>query len=279
MNKNPYIHEQGAWETSEVERLKSMDALQAHVAVKDIEPVFQLAGHQIGSFLDIGAGTGSTARELCQHYDVPYIALDVNSTLLGAREEGDSLRVRASSNHLPFADGAIDVTYSKAVTAWNSDPRGAIAEQLRVTKGGGMAIFTEFDWSKAGPGKYSSPEEEMLINRIRSVLMGMLQASGFRPNYGATLADEVRAVIKEKNIRGECHETVHAFPEGDHSELLIGAAESLVQGVYASGKAADENVANILRLLEADMDAFRDLPTPPSFAVPNLVTIQVSMAS
>lgn len=267
---NPY-EAQEDWGKVEAERLKSMDALQAYVAKKDMTPIVE--EFKGGTLLDIGAGTGTTISELGQSQDMAYIALDVNLAILNQRPD-DEIKLQASSTEIPLADGSIDVTYSKAVTAWNREPQLAIAEQLRVTKAGGIAVFTEFDWSEAGTGEHSSSTESDHLEQLKKVMVDILQKSGFRPHYGKKLGNDVAAVIAEKGI--DCHqeETVHEFPEGDHRELLLGAANGLANLAEMKGIMSDEDITSLQETIQAI-----DVLPSASFVVPRLITQKVRLSA
>ncbi|HEX6461788.1 MAG TPA: methyltransferase domain-containing protein [Candidatus Saccharimonadales bacterium] len=272
---NPYLRahqERDVWGGFEAERLKTMDELLTITACKDLQPTLEAIRDTPSYLLDIGAGTGTTIKELCEPSGATYIALDANTAILEARGEHE-IKVKARSEDLPLPDGSIDITYSRAVTAWSARPKEVIAEQLRVTKQGGTAIFTEFDWSKAGPGKHSGAEEVELISRMRDTMLGVLQNLGFQPNYGARLGTEIDEVTQEEGIYCERHEQTHEFPEGDHSQLLHGVINNLVEQLRLNPTEPAQHLANGL---EADMIRFQALGHH-SFNIPVLITQKINV--
>ena len=193
--------------------------------------------------------------------------------ILDQRPAGET-KILASSSEIPLENDSMDVSYSKAVTAWSDEPRRAIAEQLRVTRGGGVAVFTEFDWSDAGTGKHSSPEEGERIARLKQTMVDVLGKSGFKPFYGGRLKADIEEVIAQDGLDCRIEEVMHDFPEGDHRTLLLGAAFGLANLAEMRGLMNDEEIA----AFQADIQAIDALPSA-SFVVPRLVTQKVYLNS
>jgi malonyl-CoA O-methyltransferase len=100
--------------------------------------------------LDLGAGTGhATARLVRRYPKARVLALDFALSMLRkARKRGPWLRrprcVCADAEHLPIADGAVDLVFSNAVLQWCTDLEHSFGEILRVLRPGGLFMFTTF---------------------------------------------------------------------------------------------------------------------------------------
>ena len=100
--------------------------------------------------LDLGTGTGYAIDALQRRYPkAQVIALDfAHPMLLQARRRG-RWRHRpwclcGDAEHLPLADGAVDLIVSNATFQWCNDLELAFAECLRVLSPGGLLMFTTF---------------------------------------------------------------------------------------------------------------------------------------
>lgn len=276
----PNLYEQSGaaaeqWASDESERLANMDAFFAKVAQEDLLPIFDdvkrqsLAQHP--KLLDIGAGTGTVTETLCGD-KVDYYALDVNNELLAARSTADDHKIVGSAETTGLAEGSFDVTFSRAVTAWNADPRAAIAEQLRVTRPGGYAVFTEFDWTHAG----AVTEAELTATAMatKAMMMRVLTTVGFKPEYGARLGRDVDEIVAASGLACEQYEVRHELPPGDHRAILLEGAETILAQLqqFKTGQ-----VAAMARMLEINIKHIREAEEF-SFQLPALVTKVVHLA-
>jgi SAM-dependent methyltransferase len=96
--------------------------------------------------LDLGAGSGAMARELCRRArergtDVRVVAVDRHPvTCRLAREaaagDGSVLLVRADATRLPFADGSFALAHASLVLHHLDEPEAALREMRRVAREG-----------------------------------------------------------------------------------------------------------------------------------------------
>jgi SAM-dependent methyltransferase len=96
--------------------------------------------------LDLGAGSGAMARELCRRArgrgaDVRVVALDSHPVTCrlardAAGRSGQVLVVRADATRLPFADGAFDLAHASLVLHHLGEPEAALREMRRVSREG-----------------------------------------------------------------------------------------------------------------------------------------------
>lgn len=89
--------------------------------------------------LDLGCGAGSSL-DAFRHVDraVRWIGLDVPDSAEAAEwRRADAERVLYDGEHVPFADGAFDLVYSKQVLEHVRRPAALLAEVARVLRPGG----------------------------------------------------------------------------------------------------------------------------------------------
>ena len=221
-----------AWGAEEVTRLQGMDELLSAVTRARLIPLLGLVASE-ARLLDIGGGTGRTVEGLCDEAGVEYHVLDVNAEILAARSTPSERTILGRAEDIPEPDGAFDVTFSRAVTAWNPDPMRAIAEQLRVTKPGGFAVFMEFDWAKAGMAWAS---DAMAAGQAaKRAMMMALEAGGFKTGYGAELGSDIDAAANASDVVIDRQEQVLDFPEGDYRRIFLDAARGIVAHLKSVG--------------------------------------------
>lgn len=106
----------------------------------------ELAGGATGRVLEIGCGVGANFK-FYGDAATEIIATDPNSYMLPKAREaavasGRSIDVRpARAEELPFDDGSFDTVLSTLNMCSVDDPQRALAEVLRVLKGGGEYRF------------------------------------------------------------------------------------------------------------------------------------------
>jgi malonyl-CoA O-methyltransferase len=97
--------------------------------------------------VDAGAGTGHASRALKRRYPKSLvIAVDTSQRMLQAAGRQQSwlrrfARVCADAEHLPLADGSVDLILSNLMLQW-CDPDPTFAEFRRVLAPQGLLIFT-----------------------------------------------------------------------------------------------------------------------------------------
>lgn len=107
------------------------------------------------SVLDVGCGMGQTLIAANLGDGVLACGVDVDESALrhGVALGPRIRRVRASSEHLPFADASFEMVFSRAALPWMHIPT-ALHEIARVTKPGGTAWFSLVDsgvaWRELG---------------------------------------------------------------------------------------------------------------------------------
>ncbi len=98
--------------------------------------------------LDIGAGTGTTTRQLMRRYPrARFVALDIAPAMLSrARRRAPLLqRLRcacADAESLPFATDSFDLVFSNLTLQWVNDPGRVFREIQRVLRPSGLLVFT-----------------------------------------------------------------------------------------------------------------------------------------
>ena len=104
-----------------------------------------------GPLLDVGCGTGALAAEVAgRKSDRQVIGIDVSEPYLDfarKRHGAANLRFRrADATALPFADGEFVASLAQLVLNFVPDALGAAREMARVTRAGGVAAATVWDF-------------------------------------------------------------------------------------------------------------------------------------
>ncbi len=120
------------------------DALEK-AALGDLLSVFPTVEY----VLEVGCGTGHFARWL-RVRGIKTVGVDLSSAMLQEAKVLDGVPlVQASACHLPFPDGAFDVTMLVTTLAFLPRPREALAQALRVSRYG-LLLGVLNRWSVLG---------------------------------------------------------------------------------------------------------------------------------
>jgi len=273
---NPYASGDEAWRNAEANRLRDMDAFLEPFTRQDLEPAIAMQRGErpdrAVELLDIGAAVSPTVEAVAAEADVTYYALDVDAGLLEQRDTPAERTIVSPSQEMAVDSGRFDITYSRAATAWSPDPPASISEQLRVTRDGGVAVFSEFDWSAAGADAHT--EAGRALNGIKSVLEMAITLRGFRTEYGhAQLAQDIDEAADRDRLAYNREETVHELPPGDYREFMLNMAGQLVEAV------ADEE-DRFIRMLSHDLQMHMKVieqAQEVEFSLPRIVTQRVEV--
>ena len=103
--------------------------------------------------LDVGCGTGATLAAILTEYpNVHARGIDLSAQMIAVSRErlGEGADVHvADAEHLPLADGSVDLVTCVDSLHHYPDPRAALAEMHRVTRPGGGLVLGE--WRAAAP--------------------------------------------------------------------------------------------------------------------------------
>ncbi len=93
--------------------------------------------------LDLGAGTGLLSQCLLQRFpDSKLICLDFAQESL--KNNPSKNKLCADADHLPLADGSVDIVVSNLMMQWCPDLNQLFAECHRVLKNNGLILFSTF---------------------------------------------------------------------------------------------------------------------------------------
>lgn len=173
--------------------------------------------------LDIGCGTGATAKLLKEHGDV--VGIDFSQLALTACEKrGIDHLVQGSATSIPLADNSVDVIVATDILEHLDGDEAALAEFQRILKPGGMAIISvpayQFLWSD---------HDEALMHKRRytsKLLADRIKKAGLASRYhGYALSLlfplALMRLIKKKSKKNEVPEAQHVdLPEWTNQCLI-----------------------------------------------------------
>jgi len=144
-------------------------ATKALLAACDLEP-----GQRV---LEVGCGTGHTAKVIAGRYGASVIAVDEGRHLVDAalnrlqRKRLDAAVVQADGRLLPFADSSFDVLVCESVLAFLPDRATALAEFNRVLRPGGLLANNELTFIRQPPPDFRAALEEASAESGGSLLV------------------------------------------------------------------------------------------------------------
>lgn len=145
------------------------EATKALLEACDLEP-----GQRV---LEVGCGTGHTAKVIAGRYAASVIAVDEGRHLLDAalrRLRGKRLRaavIQADGMRLPFADSSFDLLICESVLAFLPDRATALAEFNRVLRPGGLLANNEVTFTQQPPPDFLAALEEASAESGGSLLV------------------------------------------------------------------------------------------------------------
>ncbi|UAY97928.1 malonyl-ACP O-methyltransferase BioC [Dickeya dadantii] len=109
------------------------------------EQLMTLVGNHAGSeVLDAGCGTGYfSARWQASGKQVTALDLSTEMLAIARQRQAATRYLQGDIEHLPLADGSVDISFSNMAMQWCDDFDAGLAELYRVTRpGGAIAICT-----------------------------------------------------------------------------------------------------------------------------------------
>ena len=141
-----------------VEDLAPVDHFHARGFPATVDLADRLAVKSNSHILDIGCGLGGPARYFAKRFHCKVTGIDITPAFV---EAGSQLTVllgmekqvtieQGDGQHLPYADGVFDGTYTQHVTMNVADRRLFFGEAYRVLKPGAFFALTEHGLGSAG---------------------------------------------------------------------------------------------------------------------------------
>ncbi len=99
--------------------------------------------------LDLGCGTGFWLPRYAadRHPPVALIGVEPDPELLGParHRDGGAIVLRGSAEHLPLADGSVDVVHARFAYFWGAGSEAGLIEVRRVLRPGGALVVVDND--------------------------------------------------------------------------------------------------------------------------------------
>ena len=98
-------------------------------------------------YLEVGTGTGTDAITLATRYGVDVVGVDTSETMVEeAKRRGLSDALVADVASLPFEDSSFEGAWADRTFQHLTDPVGALAELVRVTRSGARIVIVDPDY-------------------------------------------------------------------------------------------------------------------------------------
>ncbi|EMF02102.1 methyltransferase domain-containing protein [Streptomyces mobaraensis NBRC 13819 = DSM 40847] len=124
-------------------------------------------------FLDVGAGTGDTVRELAAGTGAEAVACDLSRTMCAEmKHAGLRQVVVADSRRLPFEDAVFDGAWADRVLQHVEEPERALDEMLRVVRPGGRVVICDPDTA--------TQALDIDDHRLAAKVLGLREGHGIR---------------------------------------------------------------------------------------------------
>lgn len=223
------------------------DGLTATDLVLALERTRETSGSRPQRVLDMsgqaGAAVGGTCRALGSEYH----------TIYDKGNEGEEF----------------DVTYHFAVAPHAGRDLDAdnIADQLHMTRSGGVALFTQLDWENVHPAQDTDALAAFM--KARTIMQLGLSRAGY---YGSGLGEAVRGVAAMQPGRYDIEEAMTDLPNGNYRELFLGIAEGVLERI----KVARDNSVFFAGALAKCLETIR-AAEDFSVSAPRVVTVAVAI--
>jgi ubiquinone/menaquinone biosynthesis C-methylase UbiE len=156
--------------------------------------------------LDLGTGTAQIPIELCRRapgarvtaVDLAAEMLQVAKINVRSADLADRIRLeRIDAKRLPYRDGQFDAVISNSIVHHIPEPRGALAEAVRVVRGGGLVFIRDL---------LRPPDDGSVRRLVETYAAGCNehQRKMFDDSLRAALnLDEVRALVADLGFAPE----------------------------------------------------------------------------
>ena len=216
---------------------------------------------------DIGCGFGATTLELAALGPEMVIGVDIDSPVLRLGAEiargpvpwaGSVAFAEGNSYDLPFADGALDLVFSRFVFQHLADPGAAAAEIRRVLKPGGLVCAVDVDDGLS----ISEPSPSAAFERLAAALRTSQGSAGGDRFVGRRLPALLdRCGLAPGNVLVLPQAAYQVSRPGDPARaLLLDRLRAARTGIVSSG-------AMTIEAFEADLIALETETPGPSFEV------------
>ena len=184
--------------------------LQREVSARLLERLTEI-GKPARRVLDIGAGTGTSIRNLQQHYpEAECVALDSALSMLlesGQRNTtAGTSAVCGDASTLPFADSIFDLVFSSLTMQWCSDLEVVFGEVRRVLAAKGLFLFTTLGPDTLYELRDSWAQVDSLVHVNRFSDMHDVGDALLRAGFADPVVDMERIVLTQPDVQTLLHD-------------------------------------------------------------------------
>lgn len=171
----------GAWH-AERERLDSLTRLYDPGTLQQCDRLGVAAGWRC---LDVGAGTGSLARQLARRVAPTghVTALDVDTRFLEplAAEHLDVVQSDVTRDELP--GDPYDLVHARLLLEHLPQREAVLATLVAATKPGGWVLIEDFDWATV----HMVDPPSAIHDKVAGAIRDLFSRHGYSPSYGRAL--------------------------------------------------------------------------------------------
>lgn len=170
---------------AEARRLDLMAMVANHVSVDMLSLLARRSRTQGFIVVDVGAGDSPRLGREITERGYAYRPIDMRSDAVEAQRRAGFDAVQSIATELALPSRSADMIHSRFTWGWLSDTERtlSLAEMLRVCGDDAAIAIIDYDWTTI--------EGPALLHEMVNNLMTMMRQTGFEPEYGKRLHDDL----------------------------------------------------------------------------------------
>ena len=171
-------------------RLDMMARTANHVSMDMIRLLTRRMGIESGTVLDVGAGDSPRLGRQLNDIHHQYIPVDMRQDAISVQTDAGFDARQSIATELAVETASADVSHARFTWGWLSDAERmlSLAEMVRVSRDTAAISIIDYDWTAIeGPS--------ILLDMV-SDLMTIMQQTGFEPQYGVRVADDLKEKLE-----------------------------------------------------------------------------------